>query len=416
MKLHKPHHKPSLALGPVVRRHVMDPVSSGHWLWMIVCRKAPGGFWSFVPSTGTFTDRERSEVITSVERMAYTLRWQQAQPQEVEVPDNETVSDTVGDRKLWKLKQRGFKQPPKMCDDEERKLANFKDDVLAAYTKHKPPTSNMTKEEREELARLRKDTSTVIKPSDKSKKLVALKQTLYLEKADTLLSDSAMYEKVDLTITEFETRVKAVLGDKCKNMDSKLLKSILPNNTRFPKFYGLPNDHKQNLPLRPVVSACDSPVTGISIVLERILHQLLDFVPAHLTNTNEALDDICALFPDLKAPEGTILATLDVVGLYPSIPIEEGVNAVGEILEQNFKRINMFGLDVCEVKDLLQFVLSNNFFRFGRQIYHQLEGVAMGNNLAPPFAIILFMHSLETRLLADSPVLPVLYTRYIDDA
>ena len=87
---------------------------------------------------------------------------------------------------------------------------------------------------------------------------------------------------------------------------------------------------------------------------------------------------------------------------------------MGGILEQNFKRINMFGLDVCEVKDLLQFVLSNNFFRFGRQIYHQLEGVAMGNNLAPPFAI-LFMHSLETCLLADSLVLPVLYKRYIDD-
>ena len=249
----------------------------------------------------------------------------------------------------------------------------------------------------------------------KSKKLVALKQKLYLEKADALLSDSVMYEKVDITRTVFVFRVKAVLGDNCKNMDSKLLKSILPNNTRFPEFCGLPKDHKQNLPLRPVVSACDSPVTGISIILERILHQLLDFAPAHLPNTNEALDDICTIFPYLQAPEETILATLDVVGLYPSIPIEEGVNAVGGILEQHVKRMNMFGLNVCEVKDLLQFVLTNNLFRFGPQIFHQLEGVAMGNNLAPPFAI-LFMHSLETRLLADSPVLPVLYTRYIDDA
>ena len=97
-----------------MRRHVMDPVATGHWLWMIVCRKAPGGFWTFVPSTGKFTDRERSEVITSVERMAYTLRWQQAQPQQVEVSDNETVTDTVGKRKLRKLKQRGFKRSVSM--------------------------------------------------------------------------------------------------------------------------------------------------------------------------------------------------------------------------------------------------------------------------------------------------------------
>ena len=160
--------------------------------------------------------------------------------------------------------------------------------------------------------------------------------------------------------------------------------------------------------------ACGSPVTGISIILECILHQLLDFVPAHLTNTNEVLDDICDLFPDPKAREGTVLATLDVVGLYPSISTEEGVYAVGEILEQNFKRINVYDHNLCRVKDLLQFVLSDNFFMFGRQVYHQLEGVAMGNNLAPPFAI-LFMHSLETSLLADSPVLHVLYKRYIDD-
>ena len=85
--------------------------------------------------------------ISITTHVTYTLRWQQAQPQQVEDPDNETVSDTVGDRKLWKLKQREFKQPPKMCDDEEKKLANFKDDVLAAYTKHKPPTSKMTKKE-----------------------------------------------------------------------------------------------------------------------------------------------------------------------------------------------------------------------------------------------------------------------------
>ena len=38
----------------------------------------------------------------------------------------------------------------------------------------------------------------------------------------------------------------------------------------------------------------------------------------------------------------------------------------------------------------------------------------MGNNLAPPFAII-FMHALECKLLETSPCKPLLYKRYIED-
>ena len=106
--------------------------------------------------------------------------------------------------------------------------------------------------------------------------------------------------------------------------------------------------------------------------------------------------------------------SMDVVGLYPSIPIREGVQAVVDMLQQYSQRIDMFGLSVSGVRNLLLFVLSHNYFRFGHQIYHQVDGVAMGNNLAPPFAI-LFMHTVEARLLQDSPLVPLLYKRYIDD-
>ncbi|XP_065176010.1 uncharacterized protein LOC135805799 [Sycon ciliatum] len=178
--------------------------------------------------------------------------------------------------------------------------------------------------------------------------------------------------------------------------------------------YGLPKDHKATVPLRPVVSAVDSPVTNISIVLERILNQCLKYVPAHLKNTLEALEDIRQVYPDLQAPAGTIIVTMDVVALYPSIPIAEGVEAVARVLQQHIESVDTFGLSVEQIEELLTFVLRSNYFRFGEKVYHQREGIAMGNNLAPPFAII-FMHDLETSLLLNSPGAPVLYKRYIDD-
>lgn len=73
------------------------------------------------------------------------------------------------------------------------------------------------------------------------------------------------------------------------------------------------------------------------------------------------------------------------------------------MLRDHAGEINMFGLSVANVQTLLDFVLKSNYLKFGEQLYRQVEGVAMGNNLALPFAI-LFMHALETRLLDSSPL------------
>lgn len=51
---------------------------------------------------------------------------------------------------------------------------------------------------------------------------------------------------------------------------------------------------------------------------------------------------------------------------------------------------------------------------FGHQQYRQLKGIAMGNHLAPPLAII-FMSSLEQATLSSIDLKPCLYGRYIDD-
>ena len=158
--------------------------------------------------------------------------------------------------------------------------------------------------------------SIIIKPSDKSKKLVGMKQSVSLQKAEQMLADTKAYEQLSLSIDEFQKSVKDILLKECKQMDPTLLKSILPNDTRFPEWYSLPEDHKKDLPLRSVVGACDGPTTGISIVLERILHQLLPYVTGNLLNTTESLKDIETKCPGLRAPADTVLVTMDVAGLY----------------------------------------------------------------------------------------------------
>ena len=177
------------------------------------------------------------------------------------------------------------------------------------------------------------------------------------------------------------------------------------------QFYGLPKDHKPGLPLRPVVSSCGSATSNISLLLERILNQLLPFVPAHLGSTAECVQALREVGP---VSSDCIVASLDVASLYSNIPIVESVDVAMELLAEHQHEVDMFYLTIPDVRQLLKFVLTSNYFAFGNDVYRQRKGLAMGNHLAPPLAII-FMSKLETEALDLSPQKPRLYKRYIDD-
>ena len=163
-----------------------------------------------------------------------------------------------------------------------------------------------------------------------------------------------------------------------------------------------------------MVGAYDGPLSGISIVLERILNQLLQFVPAHIGNTLAAVRSLERSFPGLKVPQGTIIVSMDVVALYHSIPIQDGIVAVMEKIAEHEQEIDLLNMSLEEIEGLLNLVLNNNYFKFDDIVYRQREGVAMGNHLAPPFAIV-FMDKLEQKMLTTARKSPEFFNRYVDD-
>ena len=105
---------------------------------------------------------------------------------------------------------------------------------------------------------------------------------------------------------------------------------------------------------------------------------------------------------------------MDVVALYPSIPIDDGISAVMAKLQEHEGDVDTAGVSIQDIRSLLYLVLRNNYFRFGEKIYRQRKGVAMGNHLAPPLAII-FMDRLEQKMLQTARFKPKSYDRYVDD-
>jgi hypothetical protein len=89
-------------------------------------------------------------------------------------------------------------------------------------------------------------------------------------------------------------------------------------------------------------------------------------------------------------PSGTILVSMDVTSLYTNIPHNDGIEACREAWDQ---RAVKEPPTECLVQ-LLTLVLKYNNLTFNGEHFLQINGIAMGTNMAPSYANI-FMEKLE---------------------
>ena len=95
-----------------------------------------------------------------------------------------------------------------------------------------------------------------------------------------------------------------------------------------------------------------------------------------------------------NTPSNAILVTADVVGPYPSIPHEAGLQALYEKVEEMADK-KILSTDLLE---MAEFILKNNFFEFETIIIQQISGTAIGTKFAPPYAC-LYMDRIENDFL-----------------
>ena len=112
----------------------------------------------------------------------------------------------------------------------------------------------------------------------------------------------------------------------------------------------------------------------------------------------------CSLFRG-----STVLATIDVSSLYTNIPQDEGTEACLDAIDAT--EASHIPRDV--LPQLFEIVLKCNVFSFDGQMYEQIQGTAMGTKMAPSYAN-LFMDRFERAFLAQEPIQPLVWKRYID--
>ena len=221
----------------------------------------------------------------------------------------------------------------------------------------------LTESERKALYDLENDKIIVIKSADKGSAVVVWDREDYIKEAEKQLGDEQVYEEVSNDAAPLLKTINEVIA---KTRKLGVLKrdtlDYFIKESKFARFYLLPKIHKRlhNVPGRPVISNSGYYTENISSFLDHHLQPLAQAVKSYIKDTNEFLKKLRFLS---KSPEGIILCKMDVVGLYPNIPHEEGLFALRKRLEIRKEKY----VSTDTMIDLAKVVLKNNIFTFGKK-------------------------------------------------
>lgn len=276
---------------------------------------------------------------------------------------------------------------------------------------------------------LTSNTNFFLVPADKGGKLVLWPRADYHSEALRHLNDTAVYRQ--LTEVDFTTSYS-----KCVNLRDTLLLQLFEqrNITRPeylaalkvkhgpPAFYLLPKAHKPDRPFlgRGILAVTSGVFKVLDEYITSVISPLLQLIPGCLQDTPDLIRKMETLH-DL--PPDATLFSVDVVALYPSIPIEEGIEAAVDFYSANFDHLALHCLNngLCPPPSsalfglILDTILHNNFFTYrATAFFQQISGIAMGSSISV-FVANTFMLRRSRMLILKPPPQLLYLGRYIDD-
>ena len=185
-----------------------------------------------------------------------------------------------------------------------------------------------------------------------------------------------------------------------KKIPETLFKKLKPIGSQPPRLYGLAKIHKENVPLRPVLSMPGSAYFNIA----RQVADWLSVVPE--CNINSSTKEVADKLSDISLPDNTEMVSFDVVSLYTNVPVDEAIQVCSNLLyDGNYKKPP---IDKSTFIELLTICSKNVIMLTSDGYYRQIDGLAMGSPPAPMLA----NGWLST---FDDEGNASLYTRYMDD-
>ncbi len=281
---------------------------------------------------------------------------------------------------------------------------------------------NLSKKEKSALHDLKNNKNIIIKKCDKGGGIAILDRTVYIHKIETMLTDKDTYIEInDANSKQQKSKsddlIKYALAMK-GGITEKQLRNIHKRKVTTPHFYGIVKIHKQNYPLRPIISQIDSPTAEINDIVDHYLETAMKYIPEILNDTTHFLNKLTTIN---NITDSTILITADITSLYTNIPQKEGTKWVAEFYQDTLKywtvedKNQYTFLPTIKLREMITHILKSSTFEFDNNTYRQLHGTTMGAQFSVKYAQI-YMHVWMKKFKEQNPeeVFDI-YLRFIDD-
>ena len=203
-------------------------------------------------------------------------------------------------------------------------LLSVVDSELMIATEQKT-VPNLTDDERQALRNRKPITEVVLREADKGSAVVVMSRKRCITEAYRQLSDTDVHQQVSSNVFFYVIEeVKNILSRVQRSgvITEHMASYAVPANSKPARIYILPKVHRSGCPRRPIVSAVGSPTEGLSELVDHFILPFVPIIPSYIRDMQNFLDKLHAL---CRLPVDSILCTIDVIALCPSIPHDNGL-------------------------------------------------------------------------------------------
>ena len=195
--------------------------------------------------------------------------------------------------------------------------------------------SNITKEKREALKNIQRDSAQSYRIQDKGSRFVILDNDDYIGKIDYQLRRSSFSKLNDDPSNDFEINVIMWTEEWKRNgvLNDSWSRFIKPSNSTPGKMYGLVKTHKEGNPVRVITSGCGKAIENLSIFVEKCLYFEVLNIECRVQDTSEMLTIIDNLNSSNSLTSDWKLVSFDIINMFPSIDNISGLKSVKKVLE-----------------------------------------------------------------------------------
>ena len=212
----------------------------------------------------------------------------------------------------------------------------------------------------------------------------------FILKTKKILCDTTKFEKIGLSYdfdntAKVESKIQRQLLQLKKDglLPPSVYKAIRPMGSRRLRLYELSKTHKDDSPLRPILSMIGSSQHSLAKWLTSILDPVLLL---YSSNCIQCSFTFAQIIKQCDSPPFAFLCSFDISSLLTNLPLAETIN----ICADAFHSSDLIALSFPR-KDFIKLMETANKsveFSFNNVMYRQIDGVAVTSPLGPVLANI----------------------------